>query len=93
MAERHMKLCGCSDCVARRFNEFIARLETFEGKYHIQPVSPDQTVAVKTYRVRSHFRRNPRHLNGDPALKNRVATYFKNVTRPIKKPPSDPEAS
>ena len=86
MKNGHTKLCQCNECAGRRFNEFVARLEVFESKNHIQPTSPDQTIAVKPFRVRGHFRRNSRHMNGDPALKERVRRYFVNITRPIERP-------
>lgn len=89
MKQLHLKLCQCAECVSRRFNEFVARLEVFEEKNHIRPTSPDQTVFCKPYRVRGHFKRHPGHMNKDPGLQGRVHTYFTNITRPLKREPEN----
>lgn len=89
MKQLHTKLCQCAPCVLRRFNEVIARLQTFESKNHIRPTSPDQTVLVKPYRVRGHFKRHPGHMNKDPGLQARFHDYLVNVTKPLKREPKN----
>ena len=83
MNKEHPEHHQCPECIERRFNLFIERVEAFEAKNGVKPSNADQTVMVKTYRVRAHFRRNPYHMNADPGLKERVNAYFKNVTKPI----------
>lgn len=82
-AQPHSKLCQCQPCVTRRYDRFLEALEGFEAKNHVRPVNPDQTVMVKRYSVRAHFRRNPHHLQSDEGLRGLVHKYFSNVTRPI----------
>lgn len=84
MTQTHTKLCQCPDCVSRRYERFVETLTAFEEKNGIKPTNADQTVCVKSFRVRSHFRRNPYHMNNDQALKDRVTAYFKEVTAPIR---------
>lgn len=84
----HKKLCQCHYCVTLRFERFHERLEAFKDKTGVMPSNADQTVMVKKYTVRPHFRRNPHHLQADEGLKNRVHSYFKNITRgPEKRAP------
>lgn len=83
MNKEHPENHQCPACIERRFSLFIERLEAFEQKNGVRPTNPDQTVAVKRYTVRAHFRRNPYHLQGDPGLKERVHTYFENVAKPV----------
>lgn len=75
----HPKLHQCRECVALRFERFIERLEAFKDKTGVTPSNADQTVMVKKYTVRPHFRRNPHHLQADEGLKNRVHSYFRNI--------------
>lgn len=72
----HPKKCQCRSCVDMRFSSFVDRIKSFRKETGAAPASPLQTVFVKEYRVRPHFRRNPHHLQGDPALKERVEGYF-----------------
>lgn len=54
--------------------------------------SPEQTVRVKEYKVRAHFRRNKNHLNGDPALRNLVQGFFeKHFGQKLTTPTSPPK--
>jgi hypothetical protein len=75
-AVKHLKLCQCPTCVERRFDSFVDAVQSFRKETGAAPNSPDQTVRVAEYKVRAHFRRNPRHMNADPELRARVEEYF-----------------
>lgn len=91
MDTKHPKRCECAPCVARRFDSWLEGFEAFEAKNHIRPTNPDQTVFVKKYTVRPHFRKNPHHMQGDPILRERrVALHgiHDKGARSQKSPPS-----
>lgn len=81
MDAKHPKRCECAPCVARRFDSWLEGFEAFEAKNHIRPTNPDQTVFVKKYTVRPHFRKNPHHMQGDPILRERVSRYMESTTK------------
>ena len=83
----HPKGHQCPVCIQARFDEFVDRLEAFEKHNGVRPASAEQTVMVKRYSVRAHFRRNPYHLQGDPGLRELVQGYLKNETKPAKARP------
>jgi hypothetical protein len=73
----HTLLCQCNACVERRFEAFVERMEGFVKKTGARPTNASQTVMVKSFNVRAHWRRNPYHMNSDEGLKERVDGYFK----------------
>src|SRR5262245_1225574 len=77
----HGKLCQCRTCADQRFDSFLERMEGFVKKTGTRPTNPEQTVAVKSFTVRAHWRRNPHHMNSDEALKERVGAYFKRFNK------------
>lgn len=76
----HTKLCQCEKCLARRWDEYKDRIDTY-AKKGVVPHSVDQTVMVKQYTVRPHFRRNPNHLGKDEGLRGMVESYLKKVLK------------
>jgi hypothetical protein len=54
---KHAKLCQCQRCVAQRFAAYQDRIDSYL-KMGIVPRSAAQTVMVKKYTVKPHFRRN-----------------------------------
>lgn len=76
VAKPHPQLCQCDGCAGARFERVVENLEVFTKANGIRPTNSEQTVMVKSFRVRAHFRRNPHHMNGDPALKARVEDLF-----------------
>ncbi len=81
MTRAHPKLCQCEKCVAQRFSAFQDRIKTFRTENRVGPTNADQTVPVRSFTVRAHFRRNPRHLNQDEGLKERVHAYFQQLAK------------
>lgn len=72
----HSKLCQCRACADRRFDAFADRMKAFVKETGAQPRNPEQTVMVRQFTVRAHWRRNPHHMTADEALRKRVDTYF-----------------
>ena len=64
---RHGARCPCAACVKRRVATLTERLE--EVVADGAELHPDATVPVRSYRVRAHLRRNPRHLARDPKVR------------------------
>ncbi len=79
---KHPKLCQCASCVSKRYGAWLDNLESFKKEGGgILPSSPEQTVMVPSYRVRSHYRRNPRHMTKDPGLRSLVHDYLESATK------------
>lgn len=77
---RHVKVCQCAPCVARRWTEYKERIDAY-AKQGIIPKTAEATVMVKKYTVKPHFRRNSRHLTKDEALKGSIEQYLKVLLR------------
>lgn len=69
-------LCQCDVCADRRLDYHLDKMKEFR-KEAGNPSSPDQTVMVHSFTVRSHWRRQPNHLNGDEALRVRLRAHYK----------------
>lgn len=72
----HAKLCQCRSCADIRFDAFTDRMKAFVRETGAKPNNPAQTVMVRQFTVRAHWRRNPRHMTADDALRKRVDSYF-----------------
>jgi hypothetical protein len=66
--------------VAQRFAAYQDRIDSYL-KMGIVPRSAAQTVMVKKYTVKPHFRRNSRHMASDNALHDAVEAYINNLLR------------
>lgn len=77
----HVRLCQCKPCVAARYEMFLESISAFTREEGVLPSNPDQTVMVRRYSVRPHFRRNPRHLTADAGLRRQVHAYFEKLTK------------
>lgn len=81
MSRAHPKLCQCKACVQRRFELAAEGVEAFAKATGAKPSSPEQTVRVSEYRVRAHFRRNPRHMNKDPKVRGLLERYLSELAK------------
>jgi hypothetical protein len=57
----HARKCECGDCVKRRVNDYLARIE-----------DTSRMVPSSTYHsvpVRAHWRKQPKHLKKQPKFK------------------------
>lgn len=59
---KHPRRCDCAVCAWRRAMDVIEHAISLG----IRPDDPDRTVMVRSYTVRAHARRNPRHLASLP---------------------------
>jgi hypothetical protein len=60
-------------------------MKAFVRETGAKPRNEAQTVMVRQFTVRAHWRRNPHHLNADDALRKRVSGYFHRFEPAAKK--------
>lgn len=76
---KHTKACPCYPCVERRLKDMEQRVK-LAVKGGARPADDEHTIPV-----RAHFRRNPRHLVNDPALRDLVRQLVREVVAELKK--------
>lgn len=79
-APSHPKHCQCKACIARRTDAYIEKIDGY-AKTGVIPRSVDQTVMVREYTVKPHFRRNGRHLTNDSVVRANVESYIAKLLK------------